>query len=442
MALDSGTVKWKIMMVCVLSGCYPYSSFDLIDTSIANVYKAIAELKELGFISISDQGKIKAIKKQKVKEKSKDVDNSKMYRLLKQLNGKGIISLSDVEFRKLKGLMNETDLSENKIIKPRMFDKLKLNYLELFDGLENYKLNHIGNHVKDVERRLRISEILMMMIEAGVNISPDKKPFMNGLLYPELNKTLLPYFMTSLEVRSVMEINEDKGKGARFHGTLVSSGGIYNVYNMGETMMDWVRPSEYAASEFINRYSKRIMPEFCVNKGWYQESAIVLSRRYDYITEFVNGNIHKKNGSGSSKNLVNINEYYKHTFYLPLSIEGQVMINMMTLNKWHYYLVGLFYPRENTEMVTPQVEMSIACDAIKDGCYSLVFMDGDIGRLKRFASIDVKDEDYGKYKVICYTFQEPHVKKVLPPGMEVVSYDFAIVTEKFYEVYDKYEMEK
>ena len=111
----------------------------------------------------------------------------------------------------------------------------------------------------------------------------------------------------------------------------------------------------------------------------------------------------------------------------------------MALKNWHYYLVGLFYKKE--DLASKEVKMSIACDATQDGCYSLVFMDGDIGRLKKFVNQDIMPENYGQYKILCYDFQEEVVKKLAPKGMGVIAFDFEKITNGFYDVYEQFNAE-
>lgn len=383
MGIEYGTIKYKIMIALMLAGTYPYKSLDLMTESPNRKRDAINQLKE-------------------------------------------------------EGLIDDKKISGKRRLRLKMFEKRKAKYAsDLFDGAENYKPDIRSNGERKLERKDRIAEIIMMMMEAGVNVTPDMKPspeYEGPLLESE---ECLPYFITSLEARAAITIKEDKGKGARFHGSLVSLGGMYNVYNMGSVMMEWVRPSEKTAIDFNKQYVRKMVPWGLDMSEWCNNSAIILSRNMEYIIDFVKGNTTPRHGKGSSKNLVNINEYYDKTFYLPLSREGQIMINMMTKRKWHYYLVGMFY--KNEHLVSDTVKMSIACDAMKNGCYGLVFMDGDIGRLKRFANVEIKEQDKGKYKVLCYDFQKEIVEKLAPPGMEVVSYDFEKVINAFYQIYEKLE---
>ena len=91
-------------------------------------------------------------------------------------------------------------------------------------------------------------------------------------------------------------------------------------------------------------------------------------------------------------------------------------------------------------LAQPEIKLSIACDAAtRDGYYCLVFMDGDIGRLKRFTEMSISPDDYGKFKIICYDFQKEIVESVAPQGMDIISYPFEDVVNAFYGVYDQFE---
>lgn len=381
--IEYGTFKHKLLSTMVMAGEYPYKSLDLMVESPIRKREVINLLKDKGYIDI-----------------------------------KTVYGIKRIRFK--------------------MFEKKKAEYCyDLFEGADTYKPNEkVRVSERKLERIDRIAEVLIMMMEAGINVTDDEKPLIEKMEIIEETDERLPYFMTSLEARAAVEIKEDKGKGSRFHGTLVSCGGLYNIYNMGDSMMEWVRPSEYTAVDFNMQYQTKVLPWGALYKEWYGKSAIILSRSMEYLVDFVKGNVTPRHGHGTSKNLVNINNYYDHTFYLPLSYQGQIMLNMMCMKNWHYYLVGLFYKKEH--LASKEVKMSIACDAVKDGYYSLVFMDGDIGRLKRFVSQEIKPENHGQFRILCYDFQEEVVKKLAPKGMDVVAYNFEKITNGFYNVYEQF----
>lgn len=381
--IEYGTFKHKLLSTMVMAGEYPYKSLDLILESPVRRREVVSSLKEKGYIDV-----------------------------------KTIYGVKRIRFK--------------------MFEKRKGEYIQdLFVGAEKYKPNEkVRADRRKLERIDRIAEVIIMMMEAGVNVTDEEKPEISNLEVIEESDERIPYFITSLEARAAIQIKEDKGKGARFHGTLISRGGSYNIYNMGDSMMEWVRPSEYTAVDFNVQYQKKTLPWGDLYKEWYGKSAIIFSRNMEYLVDFTKGNTTPRHGHGTSKNLVNINNYYDHTFYLPLGLYGQIMVNIMCKKNWHYFLVGLFYKKEY--LAPKEVKMSIACDAIKDGCYCLVFMDGDIGRLKRFVSQEIKPENYGRYKILCYDFQEEAVRKLAPQGIDVMAYDFIKITNGFFDVYDKF----
>lgn len=381
--IEYGTFKHKLLSTMVMAGEYPYKSLDLMVESPIRKREVINLLKDKGYIDI-----------------------------------KTVYGIKRIRFK--------------------MFEKKKAEYCyDLFEGADTYKPNEkVRVSERKLERIDRIAEVLIMMMEAGINVTDDEKPLIEKMEIIEETDERLPYFMTSLEARAAVEIKEDKGKGSRFHGTLVSCGGLYNIYNMGDSMMEWVRPSEFTAVDFNMQYQTKVLPWGALYKEWYGKSAIILSRSMEYLVDFVKGNVTPRHGHGTSKNLVNINNYYDHTFYIPLSYQGQIMLNMMCMKNWHYYLVGLFYKKEH--LASKEVKMSIACDAVKDGYYSLVFMDGDIGRLKRFVNQEIKPENHGQFRILCYDFQEEVVKKLAPKGMDVIAYNFEKITNGFYNVYEQF----
>lgn len=58
-----------------------------------------------------------------------------------------------------------------------MFNKRKGEFAdELFDGGAEYKPDIHENGLSRLERKDRIAEIIIMMLEAGINVTPDLKP--------------------------------------------------------------------------------------------------------------------------------------------------------------------------------------------------------------------------------------------------------------------------
>ena len=206
MKVEYGSFKYKLLVAMMLAGEYPYKSLDLCRESDARKKNSISELKNAGIITTATAYDIKRIRF-------------------------------------------------------KMFNKRKGEFAdELFDGGAEYKPDIHENGLSRLERKDRIAEIIIMMLEAGINVTPDSKPKPDCEKALEQNASCLPYFITSREAREAITIKEDKGKGARFHGTLVSAGGMYNIYNMGSIKMGWIRPAEKTAIDFNEQYQKRMIP--------------------------------------------------------------------------------------------------------------------------------------------------------------------------------------
>lgn len=393
--MDKGTARYKLIVATMMAGAYPCKSLDLVGGDRKTIWKAINSLKDAGYIYIR-----------------------------KDSNGDGIINR----------------------LKMRMFDKQKSKLAqELYKEVEDIEIS-VATSDEKKRRRDRIAEVLMMMQEAEVNVTGDSKPKPEDLSPIKEGSALLPYFITSLEARKTLPIKEDKGKAARFHGTLISDGGMYNIYNMGPSFMEWVRPCEQEAVGFCESYAAKATPWGIGNNEWFGKSAIIMARDMGYIVNFVKGKVvtrgrkaenGKRPPATRERTLVNINEYYDHTFYIPLSQEGQVMLNIMTRKKWHYYLTGLIY--SDDKRADAETRMSVACDGIDNGRYGLVFLDGDIGRLKRFVTLAEHADTPERFNIICYDFQEPYVRAVSPAGVIISAVDFKAFTNAYFDVYEQFE---
>lgn len=425
--VEYGSSTQKLLIACIMAGEYPYESLDLINVSRTSILRSMnALINEFGYIAVKKRRDAKKI----------------------------ILKLWE---------RNKEAFAE-----------------EVFRGASSYDVELKISKPVQIYRKDRIAELIIMCLEAGVHVTPDEKPLGHSSLAPDDIKA--PYLLLSVELRREAPVKEDRGKGARFHGMIVSGGGMYVVYNMGKGLMDWVRPAEYNAIQMMQEYSKK-MPWFIeghIAEGIVpprlEHSSIVFTRNYMYAVDFVRGKVElpaadsipaaipaeSYHGGGSAspagltsasarkkvqdrknpgkrrtgKNLFNISEYYDNTYFLPLDYRGQIMLNIMTHSNWHYYLTGLFYPDD--ERVTPAEAMSIGCDGKNNGNYGLVFLDGNITRLKRFLSVPVTDTTKGHLKIICYDFQYEAVKKLAPGGFDIITYEFETVVQGFYNVYEQY----
>ena len=350
--------SYNILRIIAMSGEFPYQSLYLIDGNERLIKRTVLNMKKEGYVTILGKGPMKTIR------------------------------ITKKAFTPLQ----------------KMGDGLLEHYLSVTD-------NHHFRGGKDktadriIWRRHRMAEILCMFDDLGAKIWSSEKPSLtlDPKEKPCISKNDL-IFYTSREMKNADIEQRYKTEFTRIMGVLFSPGGVYGVYNTNKGLMKWNKQGEGKAQVLI----EDIVSINCSNEYSSLDNAIMFGKDMSVALDILNSNGGKKDINDFE--LLSFDNTYNNIYYITLDDEGLYQLSLLTQNNWYDAIRYSIFPEEflNTTY------LSVDCDAYDKAHnkYIMMFLDGNIGKLKRFkeASFDNKNK---KYEVVCFDWQEEMLREYL-----------------------------
>lgn len=229
-------------------------------------------------------------------------------------------------------------------------------------------------------RNLHSSEIVTMMYKNGVTVFPDDKPKLYAPLADSSQSSQARYY-TSYEVK---DIGEDgiKINNTRFNGLLRCRSGDYLLYNMGSGLIKWEAASEgravFLLGSTLQTRIKQIMFGHSMELAW------------DML----------KSEGGKQHQYFRIDEMIDSVCFIPISSEGDFLLNMNCLTDSMQRLKYSVLQKMNLQ----PCPNSLDCDGYADEKTAVLFAcDMD---LKRIRNLKIGAEaNFLKLIVICFDFQ-------------------------------------
>lgn len=348
-----------ILKLIALCGEFPYNSTYLIDLNERIIKRTLLNMKKEGYVTIIGTGKLKTIRITK-----------KAFEPLKEIG--------------------EEYLS---------------HYLSITDN------HHFRGGVKNknadmvVYRRHRLAEIMCMLISINTKIWTHEKP---KLVLDKSNPTLISeddlIFYTSKEMKNADIEQRYKTEFTRIMGVLLSPGGIYGIYNVNNGVMKWNRQGEGKAQVLI----EDIVSYNCSNQYSSLDSAIMFGKEVHTAIDILNSNGGKRDINDFE--MLSFDNTYTNIYYLTLDENGLYQLNLIIQKNWYNAIRNSIFP--SSFLSTDY--LSIDCDAYdkKNEKYIIMFLDGNIGRLKRFKEASYDDKNK-KFEVVCFDWQEEMLREYL-----------------------------
>lgn len=365
------TYAGKILMVAVLSGEMPYSALNILGTNTRGALKAVTSLRDKGYVMISKSVGVKRIKIKMFQKKMEE----------------------DEDFQKL------------------------------FSGIQEFRILPPTSKAIEIFRRHRVAETIIMVLEAGVIVTPGRKPALAQLkVIPENS-----YFYLSTEWKKI--VGEAKNKGSRFTGALVSPAGIYTTYNMSANLMEWAMIIEARTSQLFHFVETRYCP-WSLNSDVITDAAIFFSEKYELLIDILNNKNIDGNGRPVPRPRLTLDQTFTYMYYLPLTRDGQKILRMMLVRNWRRWLDTVFFTEEETII---QKHSHIDCDAVVDNTYILLFCKNELTKFKNFIGTLLTDKSNNQFKIVCYDFQKDVVMKLAKGRADIVTFPIDVVVAAFYE---------
>lgn len=335
-------------------------------------------------------------------------------RKLRQMEKEGVINI-----QKEKGMITLKNYITNRV---QYESCMPEGYEEYYRNVASQEKKYLSDD-KALSRAKKSSETYIFAYGSGIPVAFDEKPLLTqeGCM---IKKEDVAYY-TSKEIKQCVAYMEESNKldAGRINGCMVSPGGIYPIYNIGYRTIEWRKLDE----EKIKIHIKRTINDRSEIKGTVN-SCILLHKRSNVIHQI----LHKRVQKNGDKQTICIDFMYEHMYILPLSRQGQMMMEIMSTEGWKKQLLDDFIPKEKQ---SENRNLTIACDGVeeKDGhvSYILLFAIPDINRLKLFLSRAQMDNDKSKYKVYCFTHQYDIVVRELEDYAEI----FGLDIEEYYKQY-------
>lgn len=280
-------------------------------------------------------------------------------------------------------------------------------------------------------RILKNSATQIMMYACGIEISPDKRDLRNEMLEDED----LVYY-NSNEIKQIEayrdQVTHEKKDGeyskklvnSRINGVLISPGGVYAIYNIGNTLIEWKRFGEVKMAVYIAGLIRhKSISDVSINGP---KEAIVIARADSLYKKICLGSYHKN----SKTILLNIDYAYDRLYAVPESRDGVTMLKMMVVNGWRMRILDSILPKEEQLAAN---DVSVECDGYdaSTGVYKLVFCIPNLQKLKSFAARAEFASDRDHYYIYCFTYQMQLILDVGGEHVKILKTDI----EMFYKDY-------
>ena len=284
------------------------------------------------------------------------------------------------------------------------------------------------------QRIIGVAETHIMMKSAGIGCEPDTKPNLyrntfidDGGKYYYNSRDIKNYTGYKDKTKIIKNENADNEKlviSSRLTGLAISKGGVYSVYNMGQSMIDWQAGGELKMKTHLDYLIGHKMenPIAC-------DSCITISEDYTSISRLLKPTT--KSDYKTEKAFENLKQAYKKIYGLPYDLNGKRMMEIMTDDNWKNklkdtMLAGHTYDEKSVGY--------LPCDAITDnGEYLFLFCVPDITGLQRFIKYAEAQGDRSKFIVIGFDFQAELLAKGCSDRCRILKTSF----EKFYKDYKK-----
>lgn len=365
----------KLLKLIALCGEFPYHSLYMIDGNDRIVKRTLNNMKKEGYITTVGKGQFKTIR------------------------------LTKKAFKPL------SDLGEE--------------YLEHYMfASSGHKFRGGKDGERIVWRNHRLAEILVMFRYINAKLWCFEKPELT------LKKHKSPFdkddivFYNSREMKNADVEQRYKTEFTRVMGALFSPGGVYAVYNTNKGLMKWNRQGEGKAQVLIEdivaaNYS-----------GGHEDLKHAIMFGKDIETARA---ILESNGGPRDANdfeMLSFDNTFENIYFIPLDGHGIYQLKLLIQSNWKDAVNYAIFPEEY--LMTDS--LSIDCDAY-DGNkkYILSFLDGNIGRLKRFkeASYNSKKE----YEVVCFDWQKEMVADYMGKNATIKEITEDLLSEMISETY-------
>lgn len=368
-----GEILLKLIALC---GEFPYHSLYLIDGNERILKRTLLNMKKEGYVTVLGKGQARTIRLTK-----------KAFKPLSEIG---------IEYQE--------------------------HYMFMSGG---HKFRGGKDADRIVWRNHRLAEILAILQYLDAKLWCFEKPELSLKKHKSAIDKDDIIFYNSREMKNADIEQRYKTEFTRVMGALLSPGGVYAVYNTNSGLMKWNKQGEGKAQVLI----EDIVSSNYSGQHEQLNNAIMFGKDIDTAKKILesNGGLRDSNDF----EMLSFDNTYENIYFIPLDDHGIYQLNLIVQKNWRDAIRYSIFPEEYLETEN----LTIDCDAY-DGekKYILSFLDGNIGRLKRFkeASYDSKSKSF---EVVCFDWQAKMISEYMGNNATIKEVTEELLSEMINDTY-------
>lgn len=268
------------------------------------------------------------------------------------------------------------------------------------EGSEFYTETHLKNNrssnEQTIERHHRVAESVAIIQQSGFEYRPWYLPKIQ-IESRQCSTINEPSYFLPKVFRGDMSNPSQKYTFSRVVGTLMTPNKTLMVYNTRDVIMKWDGQGESRTKINVENFSYRN-----TKKGEI-DSAIIMGQNLNYVLGLIH-QTEKQYKLASTFQKFNLLTMFYNIHYIPLNQFGAKLIQLLTLQNCHNYILSLIYNDESLKSGS----MSLNYDIYNNGVYTLSLLDYDMRRLilaKSNINMLIKEGKSFTYQILCFPEQ-------------------------------------
>ncbi len=248
------------------------------------------------------------------------------------------------------------------------------------------------------KRTIHNAEALILIYSSGIPTLPaDKKSVVK-------NKTLTDnIYYQSREIKKYSgytdDVEESDGErtaiSSRMNGTLLTAGGNYNVYHLGNDIQNWSIQGEYKIKAFI----QNLLANYICKDSCLLENAILITYNLNTFLNVIDPpRKYRDRYEG-------LNMTYDNLFVIPYDKNGREMLKIMSESDWKVRMMENIFE----ERYVDTSRLDFVCDYYDGTVYTFIFCVPNLSRyldfVRKVKFVDKKE----MFQVVCFDYQKEFV---------------------------------
>lgn len=349
---------------------------------------------------------------------------ARMYqRAINQMEQDGVIKVEKRGTEKVI-MLQSTELQRKKYEK-YLPEKL-LDYYNSFSKRSLWALTEKNISVQT--KAIRDTDAQMFFYACGFMIGPRAKDLTREMIEETENS-----YYSSREIKSVCgykpnkDVTSKKITSSRVNGMLLSSGGTFAVYNLGNQMIEWRRFNELKFATYMGQLLRE--------RSTYEldakipKEAIVMASSDSIFRQICELNYEKNRNYHVT--YMNIDYVYDSIYAVPEDANGKMLMDIMNTRSWRRRIKELML---KPEYIEDSMYTQIPCDGYdkENDVHILIFCIPDLVKLKTFVARANLEGNKKKYRIYCYTYQIPLLVSLAGSNVEILKTDIKKFHDKYF----------